>query len=271
GISYGFSFWNDWELGFIETTGYIIETLLNYGELKNKPIYFKIGKNLADWLVENQLPSGGFRTGYKKTNNPLPCVFNTGQVIFGLIKMYEHSHEEKYLLSAKKAGDWLVKIQNNKPTWMVNTYMNIPHVYNTRTSWAILELFKITKQYEYFQAAKKHLDWALTQKNEKFWFNNNNFFINSATFTHNIGYTIRGFLESGIILENEEYINTAIKVADVLYNLFNKNGVLYGDYDDNWKCKRRYMCCTGSAQIAIIWFKLYELTKSKKYFIAALK
>jgi len=62
-------------------------------------------------------------------------------------------------------------------------------------------------------AATKNIRWALTQQTPSGWFKTNSFKENGLPFTHNIAYAIRGILESGLLLDNEEMINAAIKAA----------------------------------------------------------
>ena len=50
-----------------------------------------------------------------------------------------------------------------------------------------------------------------------------------------------------------------------------KDGRLGNRYDDEWKSIDKSSCLVGYAQTAIIWFKLYRLTKDKSYFEAGKK
>ena len=74
-----------------ETTGYLIPTLLNYGEKK-------LAKQYADWLRKIQNEDGSFND-----MNGHPTVFDTGAVMEGLRAI-------GYDANAKRAETWLRKV-----------------------------------------------------------------------------------------------------------------------------------------------------------------
>ncbi len=50
-----------------------------------------------------------------------------------------------------------------------------------------------------------------------------------------------------------------------------ENGYLAGRFNSNWRPTVRWVCATGSAQIAIIAYRLAELRKNQDYLVAANK
>jgi hypothetical protein len=54
---------------------------------------------------------------------------------------------------------------------------------------------------------------------------------------------------------------------DNLLTKIHSNGFVCGTFDRNWKGNKKFSCLTGSAQLAIIFFKLFKTTKSDKYLI----
>jgi hypothetical protein len=74
--------------------------------------------------------------------------------------------------------------------------------------------------------------------------------------THTIGYTAQGVLEVGIAANREDFIDSAQRCLDgVLPNVHN-NGYLSGRFDERWKPQRSWVCLTGSAQLAIVAYRL---------------
>lgn len=270
GISFGYSLKSGWKPSYPETSGYIIPTLIEYYNMTHKNYIKQICKKIAEWLVSIQLENGGFQGGLIGEIIQ-PSIFNTGQIMFGLIAAYKEFDDEKYLDSLVKAGNFLVQNQENDGNWINYCYKNKPHTYNVRVSWALLELYRITKNAKYKNAAIKNLDWALTQQKNNYWFENNDPNIKSKPLLHYIAYTIRGFLESGLILENKNYIKTAFNVANKLSNYFEKHNKLPARFNSNWESTEYFTCLTGIAQINFIWFKFYDIYHNQKFLINALK
>ncbi len=270
GVAAMYSLYEGWHPSYSETTGYIIPTMFNcYHQAKDQKIR-KSAILMADWELKKQLSNGAFPGG-AIGRKEFPIVFNTGQVIFGLVRAFQETKNEKYKKAAIRAADWLVKVQNKNGCWDRFDYLNKIHTYNTRTAWSLLRVYEITKNKKYLAAATKNIDWALTQQLDNGWFENNAFYEKQEPLLHTIAYTIQGILEAGIYLKNKKYIDSAKKAVDMLINLQRKDGSLTGSFDKNWQSSVSWSCLTGNSQTAIIWLRLYDLTKDKKYFEAAKK
>ncbi len=261
-----------WTSSYPETSGYIIPTLIKYGiQYKDEDAINRAIK-AADWLISIQKPSGGWQSLYIEHDRP-EVVFNTGQVIRGMIAAYQQTKDEKYLNSAVKAADWLCGIQNEKGYWEQHVFMGVARVYDSYVVAPMLELYQITKNETYKKAAEKSINWIISEKQKpNGWFADcdNTIKHNDRPILHTISYTIDGMLDCGLLLQNEQYITAAQKAADVLLGKFEKRSYLFGRYDKNWNGKES-MITTGCAQIAIVWQKLYQHTNEKKYLYAAQK
>jgi len=273
GVSAMYSLYLGWHSSYSETTGYIIPTMLNYYHYYNKDKGEKIKESalrMADWELAKQLKEGAFPGG-EKNGKELPIVFNTGQVIFGMVRAYKETKDGKYKNAAIKAAGWLVKIQNSNGCWDRFTYLSQTHAYNTRTAWALLRVHEITNSIKYQNAAIKNIDWALRQQQENGWLGHNAFHESQEPLLHTIAYSIQGILEAGIYLKNKKYINAAKRAADFLLKKQRKDGSLPGSFDGSWKSHVSWSCLTGNSQMSIIWLRLYYLTKEKVYLNAAKK
>jgi len=270
GIAALYSLYQGWNLSYSETTGYIISTMFNYYNKTKNNIYKKSAIRMAEWELTKQLSNGAF-PGAANNEKEFPIVFNTGQVIFGMVRAYKETKELKYKKAAIKAANWLIKIQNKNGTWDNFTYKNKVHTYNTRTAWALLRVHEITKNNNYKKAAIKNIDWALTQQLENGWFENNSFLENQEPLLHTIAYSIRGILEAGIYLKNKRYLEAAKRPANNLLKKLRKDNSLAGSFNKNWNSNIEWSCLTGNSQTAIIWLRLFKLTKNKKYLEAAKK
>jgi hypothetical protein len=275
GVSMGYNvLTRKWGASYPETTGYIIPTMFACFHVTGDDEYKQRALRMADWELSVQMRSGAFQSGNLDAVPQKPAIFNTGQVILGLVRAYKETKDRKYQRAAEKAATWLVKSQAGNGAWRKNLSIlttNHVHVYNTRTAWALLQAHDITSEKMYLTAATKNIDWALTQQLDNGWFENAAFNIKEDPLSHTIAYTIRGILECGIYLNNKVYIDAARKSADALLQLQQKDGSLYGIYNSEWKNTVRWSCLVGDAQISVIWLRLFEITQDKKYFDAARK
>ena len=263
---------NKWSSSYPETTGYIIPTLINYGKKYDQPEATERAVNASDFLLKIQCRSGGWQGGRVAENKP-EIVFNSGQVIRGMIATYEHTGKQRYLDSAVAAGNWLSKIQHPEGFWKEHALMNAARVYDTFVDAPLLDLFGQTGDEKLKSTAIRNLDWVVNVKlTENGWFEDcdNTVKRNDRPILHTIAYTLDGLIDSGILLKDEKYISSAERGAVKLRDYFMLNGFLHGRYDRNWQGSE-HMICAGSAQMAIIWMKLYGINGDAKYLDAARK
>lgn len=270
-----------WLKPFPETTGYIIPTLFNYSNHSGDRSYFKIALTLADWLCEVQLLSGACMQGTfnprRDTNKPI--IFNTGQNIFGFLRAYQETGTQKYMDSAIRAGNFLVENTDRKKIWTSCLHNNIPHAYNSRTCWALLELYELKPRKEYKDIAISNLNWVISQQNKNGWFRSANFKPGELPNTHGLAYTIRGLLESYQLTQDPVYLTSAKNAADRFLRLFEIRKFIYTFWDEKWRnhgkflrnTKGKYICLTGNIQFSIIWMRLYQITGDYTYLNSAFK
>jgi uncharacterized protein YyaL (SSP411 family) len=268
-----------WLNPFPETTGYIIPTFFDYFNHSKDKYFFESAVKMTDWLCGVQLDNGACVQGvydYKKGKNK-PLVFNTGQNIFGFLRTHRETKEKKYLDCALKAGDFLTANIDEKGIWNRYLHHNIPHTYNSRTSWALLELHSITGNKKYEKVAVANLDWVIRQQHKNGWFEHANFKPNEYPNTHGIAYTMRGLLESYFITKIQAYLDAVILTSESLLKKIETGHPLYTFWDRDWKnhgkyfpfLEGRYICLTGNIQLSIIWMKLFLKLGDKRFLAAA--
>ena len=255
GISAGWSFEDGWLPCYPETSGYIIETLLAAAKILNNPDLKVRAERIVDWELSIQNADGSFPGHFGEAGSK-PVIFNTGQIMHGMIAGYLAFNRDECLTAAVNAGRWMLLQQDDDGCWRRSVHNDTPHTYNTRSAWALLRTGLLANDQELVDAAVKNLRWALTQQTPSGWFKTNGFKENGLPFTHNIAYAIRGILESGLLLDNEEMINAAIKAATAQAGVQRQDGWLSGTYADNWAPQANYCCLTGLAQMSIIWQRL---------------
>jgi len=258
-VSAGWSFEDGWLPGYPETTGYIIETFLGAAEVLGRPELVERAGRMIDWELSIQLPDGAF-PGHFGEAGSRPVIFNTGQIMHGMIAGYTQLRRSDCLEAAVRAGRWLVAQQDNDGCWRKYEHNNIPHVYNTRATWALLATGLLAAEPDLVAAAQRNLDWALGQQTSCGWFASNAFVPERAPFTHTIAYAIRGFLESGVLLDEERYLQAAVVAGKGLARVQREDGWLAGTYRDNWVAAAGYCCLTGLAQMSLNWTRLAQIT-----------
>ena len=88
-------------------------------------------------------------------------------------------------------------------------------------------------------------------------------------FTHTIAYTLEGFLESALLLEENEIIEKIILAGDNLLQAGAREGRIAGRYDTQWQGDHSLVCLTGHCQLSVFYYRLEEITGAARYRHAA--
>lgn len=254
GVSAGWSFEDGWLPSYPETSGYIVETFIAAAAVLDRPDLIDRARRIIDWELSIQRPDGAF-PGHFGEPGSQPVVFNTGQIMHGMLAGYLQLRRTECLEAALRAGHWLARVQDPDGCWRQFEHNGVPHTYNTRASWALLATALIAGDASQKAAAIRNLDWALAQQRESGWFTNNAFIPGREPYTHTIAYAIRGLLESGVLLGGGRYIDAGAKAARALANAQRSDGWLAGTYDADWAPRASYCCLTGVAQMSINWMR----------------
>jgi hypothetical protein len=269
GVSTSYDLREGWLKPFPETTGYIAPTFFNYSRMTGDLSFRDRAVAMLNWLKRAQNADGSVNAvmpGHEK-----PVIFDTGQVLFGFLSGFIETHEEEFLVCARKCGSWLQSMQDPDGKWSKYEFMEQLHTYNTRVAWAMFELGRIAGHPGYTAAASSNIEWALRQQRENGWYDRNAFSVEQPTYTHTIAYSTRGILESGILHNRPDWIRRARLAADTLLSRQRSDGSLFGSYDSDWNPTTTSSCLTGNAQMAGIWLRLFQLTRDGKYRIGASK
>jgi hypothetical protein len=262
GVSYGYSLRGSWRPSYRETSGYIATTFFDLARLRNDTDYKSRALRICSWLVSVQNADGSFAN--PRYGNA-GIVFDTGQDLFGLVRAAEVTGDAIFLNAALKAADWLVHIADDKGIWTRNEHLGTPHVYNTRTAWALLRMNQLVFSPERERVARANLDWALAEQQPSGFFDECAFVRGEPPFTHTIAYATRGLLESGVLLNDTRYVDAAIGCANAALTLLQKDGFLPGEITVDGKPAGTYCCLTGNCQFSIVWSKLYDRTGNEEY------
>jgi uncharacterized protein YyaL (SSP411 family) len=216
------------------------------------------------------LPEGAWQSSFV-TAPPIPAVFNTGQVIQGLLAAYATFGATDYLEAAMRGGQWLVHNQDEDGAWRRHTYRNFPNAYSTRVAWPLVALAEAAGEPALRNAAIRYLQWASRCQDEAGWFERCMLESDDPPLTHTLAYAIEGFIEAGVLLSDERWIAVGQRAADALLHRYEIRRHLAGTYDRGWRGNHSFACLTGCAQMGKVWGRLFALTREARYLNASLK
>lgn len=262
-----------WSKSYPETTGYIIPILLNYSEIYPDHDKTDLAVRFGNWLLNIQHNEGYWYAGVHHKKNQSPSVFNTAQILIGMMALYEKTGDEKWLYSAKSAAEWLSRGVNVDGLWTSGHYSGFNPTYYTRVAWPMLIYSSVTDDAQAKNAAIRVLDHMLGRMNPNGTFNQWGFKKSAPAYSHTIAYTIRGFMESSLLLGDWDRYGAKLEgTINKLYRISELNkGLLPGTFDTDWNGDKRFTCLTGNAQIAICFLKWHEIKPDLRLVNAASK
>ena len=272
GVARAYSLIRGWTASYPETTGYIVPTFLEYARHTGKIDPYARARHMLNWLTAIQLPCGGFQGGRIDSKPVVPVVFNTGQILLGLV-----SGELEfgcYREPMRRAADWLVDVQAPDGCW--RKYPSPfagkgARTYDTHVAWGLFEAARIDSDRGYHEAALANIKWALNNQRENGWLANCCLSDDtSAPLTHTLGYALRGVVEAWRITGNPELLAAAKRTADGLLSAQREDGSLPGQLRSDWSAHVAWTGLAGMAQIAICWFMLYREGGDPRYLEAGM-
>jgi hypothetical protein len=255
GVAAGWSFEDGWLPSYPETSGYIVETLLAAAAVLDRAELRVRAGRIVDWLLSIQHEDGAF-PGHFGEPGSRPVIFNTGQIMHGMLAGFLQLGRTECLDAAARAGHWLARHQDPDGCWRRFEHNDVPHTYNTRATWALLATGRVAQDDRLVDAATRNLDWALARQTGTGWFESNAFTPGVAPFTHTIAYAIRGLLECGVLLGEERYLKAAERAAVAVARTQREDGWIAGTLGPDWTSGAAYCCLTGVAQMALNWLRL---------------
>ena len=273
GSAHSFALHRGWAKAYPETTGYLIETLFDYAELLQRPDLRQTALDCTNWLLSIQLGSGAFPA--LTAGNAMPSIFNTGQILFGLTRTAEelptgNAQHAACMRAISRAVQWMLDQQEPDGAWRQWAYVpGFVPTYYTRAVWGVLKANTLL-QNETAEAAMRR---ALHFYSGRFLPNHSvqdwGFWPDKPAFTHTIAYTLEGFLECALLLNEPEILEKTKATTDHLLSICVENKRTAGAYDANWKGDYSFICCTGNAQLSVLCHRFWQLTGEEKYQQAA--
>ncbi len=281
GIAAYYSLLTGYSESYPEVTGYIIPTLYDFARAPGDDRVVAAAERATGWLLSLQMPTGAFSGGLQGSEAQ-PSVFNTGQILQGLVRAHMETNRAEILEAAVAAGNWLVKMQQENGSWLgPGAYQAVAHTYYSMVAWALAELSEVVADHhhghndndngvDYGLAAEKNLDWVLSHFRPSGWVDGINL-RGHPDYLHFIAYVLQGVLECAILRRRSDAVEAVAKSAWALLRKFETNKYLPGAYEPDFKGGQRFTCVTGNAQMSCVWLRLFEVTDDLRYLNAGLK
>jgi hypothetical protein len=272
GIAAYYSLLTGYSASYPEVTGYIIPTLYDFAQLTADSAARVAAERATLWLLPLQMVSGTFPGGLQVSDSDAQAsVFNTGQILQGLVRAHAETGNPEILERAVAAGAWLTSIQQADGAWTgPAAYQGVAHTYYSMVSWALAQLAAQSGNLACGSAADRNIDYVLAHIKPNGWIDGINLKGHPA-YLHFIAYVIQGTLECGILRHRDDAIQAAAKPAWVLLRQFETHKRLLGTYEPDFRGGQRFACLTGEAQMSCVWLRLFEVTGDLRYLNAALK
>jgi hypothetical protein len=261
GVAARFDLAHGWQPAYPETSGYIIGTLLHHAALTGRTGSARRARAIGDWLLEIQDHAGfvaGGLVGEDGVVGRRPSVFNTGQVVFGLVALAEYTGDDGYAVAARRACSWLVGEQDESGAWIRSSLHGVPRAYYARVTWAIARAAVVLDEPAFADAARRSAAWVVRGAHDDGWIEHMSFTAGRPALTHTIAYTIEGLLETALTLPGLEHaFDVAWRACRGLHDAWASTpAARRGDdvvalFEPGWVPAAGYSCVTGSAQLAL--------------------
>lgn len=263
-----------WSAPYPETTGYIIPTLWSAADRLKEPAFAAAAEGMARWLLTIQDRAGWFPGGlWKAGGERKGSVFNTAQILFGLVEAARRTGDAAFWTAAARAAAWLVAGQNSEGRWVEGNYVaGYSPSYYAHVCWPMAVYWRESGNDALRACILRALDAVLSDRTPQGTFLRWGFRPGAAAYTHTIAYTLQGLIESARLLDAwQPYGLAGQESATLLASRYELSGRLAGAYGVNWEPRNWYICLTGHCQLASTWLRLFELTQTPTYLNVALK
>jgi hypothetical protein len=252
-----------WTSSYPETTGYIVPTFLALARELGDNCFVDRAARCVEFLLRLQLSEGAFPAGEIHENTARPSVFNTAQVLCGLLAWHAATHDLRALVAAHRAADWLVSVQDTDGAWRKHVYLDAAATYHAHASCWLAEFGRHSGTPTYREAAVRHLEWVLRHRDSQTgWFDLAGFTADEhaarRALTHTIAYTLWGVLRTSEILGRDDGVAAVRHAALAIARRLELSGRLPAILDYRWRGQADYACLSGNAQMALVWMRLHR-------------
>ncbi|GGG94303.1 hypothetical protein GCM10007420_07240 [Glycocaulis albus] len=255
GSSAHYSHLRGWSAPYPETTGYIIPTLIDASAPLDDPSLHTSAITLGEWLLDLQDAAGWWPGGLLKPGSARqPSVFNTAQILDGMTALARNTGEARWRDAAARGASWLARNLGADGCWQIGNYREgVNPSYYAQVAWPMLQVWQLSGDDLVHEAAIRVLDRIIARRVSNGVIAGWGFDEDRPAPTHTIAYTLRGLIESALLLDRWDTYGEPCMAA--LEKLSRKSqiadGRLPGAYREDWSAVSWYSCLTGNVQTAL--------------------
>ena len=244
-----------WSQVYPETTGYLISTILKTQVIERKE-KMKLAFSQLLFLEKIKNEDGSF---YQSMDNKEPIVFDTAQILLGLISIAPLIAVFGDVVSTCSAAhEWLYAQLNEKGEFKKYNYVkDYNPAYYSRIAWPMVAWESINEK-KPREKTVQLIKRICQLQNENLSFNDWGFYPEQKAYTHTIAYTLRGLYECGLILNDNEIKDQVCSSLRRFIELVKRDNRVGGAYDLDWQADTSFICATGNAQLALLLMMVYR-------------
>ena len=232
--SAGWTFESGWQPNCIDTTGWLVETLLPAARYLTWPALEIRARTMLEALkIHSGEPSAG--------------------QIHGLIAGYVQFGDAGYLEQAVRQAHVLRELPVQ------------PVVHCAQIAYALGTLSVASRDENLARSARQYLDTVLACQTPCGWFAESGVPTSTVALTS----TLRSLIEMGVIMGDRRALHAARNAAHALRECMHAEGWLAGAYDDGWMPAASHACLSGLVQMATCWLRLSQLEHNELWRDAA--
>ncbi|MBF0261889.1 MAG: hypothetical protein HQL97_08665 [Magnetococcales bacterium] len=251
-----------WRPSCPQSTGSGLSALLDYALRFSNAVMRERLLAMAHWAADLQMPSGAIQTDDRGSDPREATRLATGMVLHGFAALLKHEPDPRIDQAAHRAADFLVRCLDWEAEERAHPLEPVParsfQANQVLGAWG-LHLFGTLKGVTlYREAALRLARNTLALQQENGWFARNDPARNGAPRTLAIAQTVQGLLETGIASGDTTLIDAARRGTLPLVQVIRPSGFLPGRWHADWSQASRSACLTGSAQLSVVCFRLYQ-------------
>lgn len=252
----GFVSWYDSETEtmpyvYSEITGYLTTLMCALYDSTQDERFLTSARGAGDWLVRTAHPTtGGFRCLYPIQSTRFDYkqgqiyTFDSGVILSGLVDLFRATGAASYLAAAVTVADWLVR-DVQKPNGAFFPVYNVDEnaflesdqewslcsgSYHTKVAIGLINLFEVTGNTKYRDAAVKACDFALLFQKADGRFVS--FPAEGGTNSHPHAYSAEGLWVVGTVLGRQDYLDASARATQWLLDWQSPEGVIPRHFHD---------------------------------------
>jgi len=250
---------------YSEITGYAITTLLFLYNIFKDNGLIRNAEMAADWIIESSMhPCGGVRTRLYKDDDSADTLysfsgdkifsFDTGMVLYGMVNLCKLTRNSRCLQASEMLAKFLIDKMQNKDGSLsaiydpktdqiigsLDKWSSQPGGFHAKVSLGLVDLFEITQNDKYRDAAIKLCEYAISTQEESGRFVTDK--ASQTTHMHPHCYAAEGLLYTGASFGITEFVESAGRATAWAFENVSSEGIngLYdpstGRFNDVQRC-----------------------------------